>query len=168
MYHFLSGYTAKVAGTEKGVTEPTATFSACFGGPFMPLHPGDYAKLLGDKLTKHKSRVWLINTGWTGGPYGVGSRMKLSHTRRMVHAALGGELDKATFTRDPIFGIEIPTAIEGVPSEILNPRNTWPKPAEYDAKAAALAQMFVENFKQFESGVTAGIRAAAPKVPTAT
>ena len=164
MYHFLAGYTAKVAGTEKGVTEPTATFSACFGAPFMPLHPGVYAELLGKKIRQHGASVWLVNTGWTGGPHGVGSRMKLRHTRRMVEAALGGELNGAETVTDPIFGVAVPKAIEGVPSELLVPKNTWKDPAAYDAQAQKLAQMFVANFKAFEDGVSAAVKAAAPKV----
>ena len=163
MYHFLSGYTAKVAGTEKGVTEPSATFSACFGAPFMPLHPGEYARMLGERLLKHDSTVWLINTGWTGGPHGVGSRISLKYTRAMVHAALDGKLDGASTTTDPIFGVEVPTEIEGVPSEILIPRNTWADPEAYDARAATLAKMFVDNFEQFADGVDDDIKAAAPK-----
>ncbi|MEM8993278.1 MAG: phosphoenolpyruvate carboxykinase (ATP) [Acidobacteriota bacterium] len=164
MYHFLAGYTAKVAGTEKGVTEPTATFSACFGAPFMPLHPGVYARLLGEKIKAHGAEVWLVNTGWTGGPYGVGSRMKLPYTRRMVNAALDGELSHAEMTVDPIFGLEIPNAIDGVPSEILKPRQTWKNGAAYDAQAKKLAQMFIQNFEPFADGVDAAILAAAPEV----
>ncbi len=164
MYHFLSGYTAKVAGTERGVTEPTATFSACFGAPFMPLHPGVYAKMLGEKIRRHGSRVWLVNTGWTGGPYGVGSRMKLAHTRRMVSAALAGELDDVEMTRDPIFGVSIPAAITDVPSQILVPRKTWSDKAAFDTMAARLAKMFDETFKEFESGVEDEVRAAGPKL----
>lgn len=162
MYHFLSGYTAKVAGTEKGVTEPQATFSTCFGAPFMPLHPGRYADLLGQKIREHGANVWLVNTGWTGGPHGVGSRMKLAHTRRMVNAALSGELDEGPFETDPIFGLAIPTAIEGVPSEVLVPKNTWSDPEAYDAQAKKLARMFVDNFQQFADGVSDEIQAAAP------
>ncbi|GAB4264084.1 MAG: phosphoenolpyruvate carboxykinase (ATP) [Candidatus Promineifilaceae bacterium] len=163
MYHFLSGYTAKVAGTEQGVTEPVPNFSACFGAPFMPLHPGEYAKLLGEKIEKHNVNVWLVNTGWTGGPYGEGSRMKLAYTRRMVTAALNGELDNVETVEEPFFGLQIPVAVEGVPSEVLNPRQTWADPARYDAQAAKLAAMFVENFKQYESGVLPEIIAAGPK-----
>ncbi len=163
MYHFLSGYTAKVAGTEQGITEPVPNFSACFGAPFMPLHPGDYAKLLGEKIEKHDVNVWLVNTGWTGGPYGEGSRMKLAYTRRMVSAALNGELDNVETVEEPFFGLHIPVAVEGVPSEVLNPRQTWADPARYNAQAAKLAAMFVENFKQYESGVLPEIVAAGPK-----
>lgn len=162
MYHFLSGYTAKVAGTEKGVTEPTATFSACFGAPFMPLHPSVYAEMLGKRIAQHGAKVWLINTGWTGGPYGVGTRMKLFYTRRMVNAALAGELDNVSTTKDPIFGVAIPDQIEGVPSELLVPKKTWSDPAAYEAQATKLARMFVENFQQFADGTSDTIRAAAP------
>jgi len=163
MFHFLSGYTAKVAGTEKGITEPSATFSTCFGAPFMPLHPGVYGKLLGQKLTQHKASVWLINTGWTGGPYGIGQRMKLGYTRRMVTAALEGEFESTEFITDPVFGLDIPAQVQGVPSEILVPRKTWADPAAYDAQANRLAKMFVDNFKQFEEGVTDEVKSAAPK-----
>jgi phosphoenolpyruvate carboxykinase (ATP) len=162
MYHFLSGYTAKVAGTEKGVTEPKVTFSTCFGSPFLPLHPGVYAGMLGEKLKQHGVRVWLLNTGWTGGPYGVGSRMKLSHTRRMLTAALAGELEGVETWTDPFFGLAVPVHIEGVPDAILRPRETWKNPSEYDAKAAQLADMFAENFKKYESGVDEAVKAAGP------
>ncbi|MDX1996419.1 MAG: phosphoenolpyruvate carboxykinase [Thermoanaerobaculia bacterium] len=164
MYHFLSGYTAKVAGTERGVTEPTATFSTCFGAPFLPLHPGVYAQMLGERIEKHRAKVWLINTGWTGGPYGQGSRMKLAYTRRMVKAALSGELDAVATVADPIFGIAVPTAVPDVPSEILNPKNTWADPEAYDRQAAKLARMFVDNFEKFASGVSEAVRQAGPKV----
>lgn len=163
MYHFLSGYTAKVAGTERGVTEPQPNFSACFGAPFMPLHPGEYAKLLGEKIDKHDAKVWLVNTGWTGGPHGVGSRMKLAYTRRMVTAVLNGELNDVETEIEPFFGLQIPKHLEGVPDEVLNPRNTWADQAAYDAQAQKLVGMFVENFKQFEAGVTQDIKDAAPK-----
>ncbi|MEW5988087.1 MAG: phosphoenolpyruvate carboxykinase [Chloroflexota bacterium] len=163
MYHFLSGYTARVAGTERGVTEPKATFSTCFGAPFMPLHPGVYAKLLGEKIAKHNAQVWLVNTGWTGGPYGVGRRMKLAYTRQMVSAALNGELDDAPTFSEPFFGLAIPSRISGVPEEVLDPRHTWPDKEGYDAQAAKLAEMFRQNFKQFEGGVSAEIKAAGPR-----
>jgi len=162
MYHFLSGYTAKVAGTERGVTEPSATFSACFGAPFLPRHPGVYAKMLGEKIAKHGARVWLVNTGWTGGAYGTGSRMKLAHTRSMVRAALAGALDGASFRKDPVFGFEVPTAVPEVPANILDPRATWPDPAAYDAQAAKLARMFADNFATFAAGVDADVAAAGP------
>jgi phosphoenolpyruvate carboxykinase (ATP) len=162
MYHFLSGYTAKVAGTERGVTEPAATFSACFGAPFLPLPPGVYARMLGERIAKHGSKVWLVNTGWTGGPHGIGSRMKLSHTRTMVAAALAGALDGASFRRDPVFGLEVPAAVPGVPSEVLTPRATWADPAAYDAQARKLATMFRENFEQYRSQVPDTVAAAGP------
>jgi phosphoenolpyruvate carboxykinase (ATP) len=163
MYHFLSGYTAKVAGTERGVTEPTATFSACFGAPFLPMHPGVYARMLGERIERHDVKVWLVNTGWTGGPYGIGSRMKLPHTRAMVRAALSGVLDGAAFVKDPVFGIEVPTAVPEVPAGVLTPRDTWADPAAYDARARDLARMFNENFEQFRAQVSEAVAAAAPK-----
>ena len=164
MYHFMSGYTAKVAGTEVGITEPTTTFSAGFGAAFLPLHPAKYAKLLGDKLEGTNIRVWLINTGWTGGSYGVGTRMKLSYTRAMITAALEGKLDHIPFETLPIFDLAVPTACEGVPSELLNPRNTWQDKQRYDATAESLADKFVNNFKKFEAETAPEILAAAPKV----
>ena len=163
MYHFLSGYTAKVAGTERGVTEPKATFSTCFGAPFMVWDPNVYAKLLGDRIAKHGSRVWLVNTGWTGGPYGVGSRMKIAHTRAMINAALSGALSAVACQRDPIFNVDVPTSCPGVPSDVLNPRNTWADKAAYDAQARKLATMFAENFKTFEATASADVKAAGPK-----
>ena len=163
MYHFLSGYTAKVAGTERGVTEPCATFSACFGAPFMPLHPGRYAEMLGEKIRRHRTPVWLINTGWSGGPYGVGSRIALGRTRRMVDAALSGELSETPMRTDPLFGLEIPEEVGGVPSALLDPRSTWADPAAYDQRAARLAAMFDKNFELFSDGVAAEIRAAGPR-----
>jgi phosphoenolpyruvate carboxykinase (ATP) len=162
MYHFLSGYTAKVAGTERGVIEPQATFSACFGAPFMPLHPGRYAGLLGEKIEKHRADVWLVNTGWTGGPPGVGNRMKLAYTRCMVGAALSGELADTEFVTDPIFGLQIPRHINGVPDKVLNPREAWSDGGAYDAQAARLAQMFHTNFKAFASGVSKEVAEAGP------
>ena len=165
MYHFLSGYTAKVAGTERGVTDPVPNFSACFGAPFMPLHPGEYAKLLGEKIDKHDVKVWLINTGWTGGPFGVGSRMKLAFTRKMVSAALNGELDDVETFTEPYFGLAIPKEIAGVPSEVLNPRDTWEDKEAYDKQATRLVGMFIENFKQFEDGVPQAVIDAGPKKP---
>src|SRR3954462_15754197 len=145
MYHFLSGYTAKVAGTERGVTEPAATFSACFGAPFLPLHPGVYSRMLGERISRHKAKVWLVNTGWTGGPYGTGTRMKLTHTRAMLRAALSGSIEKVKFTKDPVFGFEVPTSVPDVPSAVLSPRSTWGDPAAYDTQARKLATMFREN-----------------------
>ncbi len=163
MYHFLSGYTAKVAGTERGVTEPSATFSSCFGAPFLPLHPGVYARMLGEKIARHGAAVWLVNTGWTGGPYGTGHRMKLSYTRRMVTAALSGELDQGSFVADPVFGFAVPASVEGIPDGILTPRETWADPAAYDAQAAKLARMFRDNFASFAAEVPAEVAAAGPK-----
>jgi phosphoenolpyruvate carboxykinase (ATP) len=162
MYYFLSGYTAKVAGTERGVTEPQATFSACFGAVFLVWPPTKYAYMLGELLDAHASHVWLVNTGWSGGPYGVGKRMKLKYTRAMVHAALGGELNGASFRTDPVFGLSVPTAIPDVPSEVLEPRGTWSDGAAYDAQAAKLAGMFRDNFRKFESAGEA-VRNAGPK-----
>lgn len=164
MYHFLSGYTAKVAGTEKGVTEPTATFSTCFGAPFMALSPTVYANLLGEKIAQYQVTVWLVNTGWSGGPYGVGQRMKIAYTRAMVHAALNGALEDVATLSDPIFGIAVPTTCPDVPSEVLNPRNTWADQAAYDAQARKLAHMFVENFKTFADQVSPDVREAGPRV----
>ncbi len=163
MYYFLNGYTAKVAGTERGVTEPKPEFSACFGAPFMPLHPGEYAKLLGEKIEKHDAKVWLVNTGWTGGPHGVGSRMKLAYTRKMVTAVLNGDLDDVETEPEPFFGLHIPKHVPGVPDEILNPRDTWADKEAYDAQATKLVNMFVDNFEQFKDGVTAEILAAGPQ-----
>jgi phosphoenolpyruvate carboxykinase (ATP) len=163
MYHFMSGYTAKVAGTERGVTEPSATFSTCFGAPFMPLHPSVYAELLADKITEHGSAVWLINTGWTGGGYGVGNRMKLAYTRAMIDAVLNGLLDDVEFEEEPFFGFMLPTSVPNVPSEVLNPRNTWADKAAYDAKATELAAMFKKNFLKFGERVNQDILAGGPK-----
>ena len=163
MYHFMSGYTAKVAGTEVGITEPTTTFSACFGAAFLPLHPAKYAKLLGDKLHGTDIKVWLINTGWTGGSYGVGSRMKLSYTRAMITAALTGKLDNVTYETLPVFDLAMPTSCEGVPSEILNPRATWADKNAYDTTASNLAEKFVKNFEKFAAETDDSILAAAPK-----
>ncbi len=163
MYYFLSGYTAKVAGTERGVSEPQATFSACFGAVFLVWHPTKYAEMLGKLIAQHKSRVWLVNTGWTGGPYGTGHRMKLKHTRAMVRAALAGELDGGRFTTDPVFGLSIPAAAPNVPADLMNPRNTWPDGSAYDAQAKKLAEMFGRNFEKFGSNVPDAIRKAGPK-----
>jgi phosphoenolpyruvate carboxykinase (ATP) len=164
MYHFISGYTAKVAGTERGVTEPSATFSACFGSPFLPLHPMQYAELLREKLHKHGSQVWLVNTGWTGGPYGVGKRMSLTHTRAIISAILNGSIANVDTTEDLVFGLHIPVSVPEVPSDILNPRNTWADKAAYDAKAADLAGRFKENFKKFSDQAGADVLAAGPKI----
>ena len=163
MYHFLSGYTAKLAGTERGVTEPKAAFSACFGAPFLPRHPGVYAEMLGEKLRTHNAHVWLVNTGWSGGPYGVGSRMSLGHTRSMIKAALAGDLDHVETQTDPVFGLHVPVSVPGVPSEILTPRNTWADKDAYDAQAAKLAGMFKENFEKFADQVPDGVKAAGPR-----
>ncbi len=162
MYYFLSGYTAKVAGTERGVTEPQATFSACFGAVFLVWHPTKYAHMLGELLERHRSSVWLVNTGWSGGPYGVGKRMQLGHTRAMVRAALSGKLNDADFRIDPVFGLSVPTAIPEVPPGVLVPRDTWPDGAAYDAQAAKLAGMFRDNFNKFD-GASEAIRNAGPR-----
>lgn len=164
MYQFISGYTAKVAGTEAGVSEPKPTFSACFGAPFLPLHPGKYAQMLGEKMRENKVNVWLINTGWTGGPYGTGSRMKLSYTRAMITAVLNNDLDNATFENHPIFEMAIPKSCPNVPVEVLNPRNTWADKTAYDEKAKYLAGLFVRNFEKYAAGVTEEVLAAAPKI----
>jgi phosphoenolpyruvate carboxykinase (ATP) len=164
MYHFLSGYTAKVAGTERGVTEPSATFSACFGAPFLPLHASVYARMLGERIARHGARVWLVNTGWTGGAFGTGSRMKLAHTRAMLRAALSGSLDRAKFTKDAVFGFEVPVSVPDVPDGVLTPRATWPDAAAYDAQARRLATMFRENFEQYRSQVPAAVMSAGPLV----
>ncbi len=163
MFHFLSGYTAKVAGTEKGVTEPSATFSTCFGAPFLPLNPNVYSKMLGEKIAQHQARVWLVNTGWTGGPYGVGNRMKIAYTRAMIKAALAGQLDHVGYSRHLVFNVDVPTTCPGVPDRVLDPRGTWADQAAYDAQAVKLAKMFVENFKTFAGDVDAAVVAAGPR-----
>jgi phosphoenolpyruvate carboxykinase (ATP) len=163
MYHFLSGYTAKVAGTEKGVTEPQTTFSTCFGAPFMPLAPTVYAELFGRKITEHNVHTWLVNTGWSGGAYGVGSRMKIAHTRAMIHAALNGHLTKVPMEADSIFGFHVPVSCPDVPTEVLNPRNTWGDKAAYDAKAGELAEKFKKNFVQFAGSASREVGNAGPK-----
>jgi phosphoenolpyruvate carboxykinase (ATP) len=162
MYHFLSGYTAKVAGTERGVTEPKATFSTCFGAPFLPLPPTRYADMLGERIARHQSRVWLVNTGWTGGPYGTGSRMKIRFTRAMIQAALSGALDGVPFERHPAFNVDVPQSCPGVPADVLNPRNTWKNASDYDAQAHKLAAMFIANFKTFEAAAAPEVRASGP------
>lgn len=164
MYQFISGYTAKVAGTEAGVKEPSSTFSACFGAPFFPLHPGKYAEMLGEKMKEHNVNVWMINTGWSGGPYGVGQRVKLPYTRAMITAALDGKLDNVDFEVHPVFGMQIPKSCPGVPSDILNPKNTWNDKAAYDTKSKELADKFIKNFEQYASGVNKETLEAAPKV----
>jgi phosphoenolpyruvate carboxykinase (ATP) len=164
MYHFISGYTAKVAGTEMGVKEPSATFSPCFGGPFLVWHPNKYAELLATKMRQHNARVWLVNTGWSGGGHGVGKRIKLAHTRAILDAIHDGSLTDAKTKRDPVFGFEVVAAAPGVPSEILWPRDTWADKAAYDAAAKKLAKLFTDNFKQYESGAGAEVRAAGPMI----
>jgi phosphoenolpyruvate carboxykinase (ATP) len=163
MYHFISGYTAKVAGTEVGVTEPQATFSPCFGGPFLVWHPSKYAELLASKMKQHNTRVWLVNTGWGGGGPGVGNRISLKHTRAIVDAIHEGTLAKSETVRDPVFSFDVVTECPGVPSSILVPRNAWSDPAAYDAAAKKLANLFRENFKIYESGVGPEIKAAGPQ-----
>jgi phosphoenolpyruvate carboxykinase (ATP) len=163
MYHFLSGYTARVAGTEIGVTEPSATFSTCFGAPFMPRHPSVYGNLLKERIAKGGVDCWLVNTGWTGGQYGVGHRMPIKVTRALLNAALDGSLNNAEFRIDPNFGFKVPVAVPGVESKILNPRETWPDAAGYDATAKKLVDQFIENFAQFAEHVDEGVRQAAPK-----
>ncbi|HIA39885.1 MAG TPA: phosphoenolpyruvate carboxykinase (ATP) [Candidatus Poseidoniales archaeon] len=162
-YHFISGYTAKVAGTEIGVIEPQATFSACFGEPFMPMHPGVYADLLSDKMEQHDSTCWLINTGWSGGGYGVGKRMRIPWTRAMLNAALDGSLNSAEFIVDQRFGFAVPTSCPGVPDEVLIPRDTWVDSAAYDAKADELAVMFKANFERYSAGVSEAVNTASPQ-----
>ncbi len=162
LYHFLSGYTAKLAGTEMGVKEPTAVFSACFGAPFLALHPGTYARLLGEKISRHRTRVWLLNTGWTGGPYGTGRRIPLALTRKMLEAALSGALEAASWRPDPIFRFESPLECPGVPPELLQPRTTWADRKQYDGRAMELAERFRQNFRPFEAAVAPSIRKAGP------
>jgi len=163
MYHFLSGYTAKVAGTERGVQGTVATFSTCFGAPFMVHHPTVYAKLLGERIATHDVKCWLVNTGWTGGGYGVGSRMKIAYTRAMLNAAIEGELANVPFEPEPFFGLWIPTQVPGVPSDVLNPRNAWADPNAYDEQAKHLARLFAENFKRFEGHAAPELLAVAIK-----
>lgn len=164
MYHFISGYTAKVAGTEAGITEPVSAFSACFGAPFMPLHPTVYAEMLGDKMKAGNVKVWLINTGWSGGSYGTGSRIKLKYTRAMITAALNDQLNDVDYDTHEIFGLHMPKSCPDVPDEILNPKNTWEDKSAYDEKAAKLAKQFVDNFKKFEGQANGNIISASPKV----
>lgn len=164
MYQFISGYTAKIAGTETGITEPKPTFSACFGAPFMPLHPGKYAAMLGARIKEQQVNVWLVNTGWSGGPYGVGSRIKLHFTRAMIEAALEGKLDKVEYEKHPVFGIAMPGTCPNVPAGMLNPRNTWEDKGDYDEKAKSLAARFIRNFEQYREGVSAEISAAGPVI----
>jgi phosphoenolpyruvate carboxykinase (ATP) len=165
MYHFISGYTAKVAGTEIGITEPQTTFSACFGKAFLPLHPGKYAELLGKKLKQGGVNVWLVNTGWVGGPYGIGNRISLKYTRALIHAALEGHLDQVEYDQTRFFKLNIPKSCPNVPAEILNPRNSWADKNAFDEKATNLANQFIKNFEKYASGVTPEILAAAPQIP---
>ncbi len=164
MYHFLLGYTAKVAGTEKGIVEPKATFSTCFGAPFMPLHPSEYAKLLGKKIEEHNVQCWLVNTGWTGGPYGRGHRISIAYTRALINAALNGKLDDVEFTEEPNFRLMIPKACHGVPTEVLNPRNTWEDKDAYDKKAKDLAGQFKEHFAEYKEFVSEAVHNAGPNI----
>ena len=164
MYHFLAGYTAKVAGTESGIVEPQATFSTCFGAPFMVRYPSEYAGLLRRKIREHGSRCWLVNTGWSGGPYGEGKRMPIQYTRALVNAAIEGRLDDVPTRPDPVFGFQVPERADGIPQEILDPRRTWSDPAAYDRKARELAELFTENYKQFTGDIAREVAAAGPKV----
>ena len=163
-YHFISGYTAKLAGTEIGITEPKATFSAGFGAPFLPRHPGEYSRMLAERLEQYDVPVWLVNTGWTGGPYGTGERMNINHTRTMVRAALAGELDRVPTVEDPIFRVQVPTEVPGVPTEFLQPRGTWQDKDAFDRVARDLAGLFAENFEAYASGVSAEVAAAGPRI----
>ena len=163
VYHFLSGYTAKVAGTEKGVTEPEATFSTCFGAPFMSRHPAEYGELLRDKIARSGATCWLVNTGWTGGSFGIGKRMPIRITRALLNAALDGALNDVEYRTDPFFGFSVPVAVEGVPGYILDPRSTWQDAAAYDRQARNLVAMFIENFARFEDRVDADVMGAAPQ-----
>jgi len=164
MYHYLSGFTAKLAGTESGIDEPQPTFSAAFGAPFLPRHPTVYAKLIGERLAKHKANCWLVNTGWSGGPYGVGQRMSIGVTRGLLSAALEGSLERQQFEPDPVFRVLVPRECPGVPTEVLRPKNTWKDKAAYDAQASELAKRFAENFRQFAGMASEGVKAAGPKV----
>ncbi|MBO67962.1 MAG: phosphoenolpyruvate carboxykinase (ATP) [Acidiferrobacteraceae bacterium] len=164
MYHFINGYTAKVAGTEKGVTEPSPTFSPCYGGPFLPLHPRRYAEMLGERIDRHEVSVWFINTGWTGGGYGVGERMPIHYTRAIVNAALEGKLNSVPTSTDPTFGFEVPIECPGVPAELLNPRNTWDDKQAYDQQAQKLARQFEDNFSEYADDVSDKVRAAGPSI----
>jgi len=163
MYHFMSGYTSKLAGTERGIKEPKSVFSECFGAPFMPRPASVYAKLLGEKINQYNTTVYLINTGWSGGPYGIGTRIKIKFSRAMVTAALRGELDKVEYRHDSLFNLDIPIKVEGVPSEILDPKNTWNDSISYEKSAKSLAKMFVDNFEKFK-GVSPEIKNAGPKL----
>jgi phosphoenolpyruvate carboxykinase (ATP) len=164
MYYFVSGYTAKVAGTEMGVKEPSPTFSACFGAPFLVWHPARYAELLADKLQKHGSHVWFVNTGWTGGPYGTGKRMSIAHTRAIIDGIHSGALAASPTVEDPVFGFQVPTSCPGVPGEVLIPRNTWKDAEAYDAASKKLAAMFQKNFRQYEDGASDAVKNAGPRL----
>ena len=164
MYHFINGYTAKVAGTEKGVTEPVPTFSPCYGGPFLSLHPQRYAKMLRERIDRHDVPVWFINTGWTGGPYGVGKRMAIHHTRAIVNAVLDGKLHAVPTATHPVFGLEVPIQCPGVPAEVLDPRDTWRDKEAYDQQARKLAKQFKDNFTKYSDDVSDAVRAAGPLV----
>ncbi|HET6567676.1 MAG TPA: phosphoenolpyruvate carboxykinase (ATP), partial [Rhodothermales bacterium] len=164
MYHYISGYTAKIAGTEVGVTEPTATFSACFGAAFLVWHPGKYAELLADKMRDHRANAWLVNTGWTGGPYGIGSRIDLKYTRAIVDAIHSGTLEQALMEEDPVFGVQVPTQCAGVPDGLLIPRNTWADREKYDETARKLAGLFEKNFQKYASGCSEAVLQAGPHV----
>jgi len=163
LFYFLSGFTAKLAGTEIGIQEPQPTFSACFGAPFLPQPPAVYARMLGQKLDEHGAAVWLVNTGWTGGPYGEGHRMPIHATRRLLHAALSGELDGVDYRADDVFGFDVPVEVPGVEGSLLDPRSTWSDPAAYDAKAQELAGMFTSNFERFAADAGEAITGAGPK-----
>ena len=164
MYHFLSGYTAKVAGTERGVKEPTATFSTCFGAAFMTLHPTRYADLLQEKLDKHGSHAYLVNSGWSGGPYGVGERMSIKDTRACIDSILNGSIKDATFRKDPVFGFDVPTSLPGIDSSVLDPKSTWADKDAFDETAKKLAQMYVDNFKKYEGKGSVDYTQFGPKV----
>ena len=163
MYHFLWGYTAKVAGPERGINEPRATFSACFGAPFLPRSPSEYARMLGRLLEEHGTQAWLVNTGWSGGGYGVGERIKLSYTRAMVRAAVGGDLSEVAVQEDPVFGLSMPVTVAGVPSEVLNPPDSWKHASDYHNAASDLAQMFKDNFDRLGPEIPSKIKQAGPK-----
>ena len=163
MYHFVTGFTSKLAGTERGVQEPQPTFSTCFGEPFMPMDPSIYAEMLGERIEKYDTKVYLINTGWAGGPYGVGSRMKLKYTRAMVTAALNGDIDKAEYKHDEVFNLDVPQSCPNVPDEIMNPRDTWEDKTAYDESAKKLAKMFQENFAKKYPNMPKNIADAGPK-----
>jgi phosphoenolpyruvate carboxykinase (ATP) len=164
LFYFLSGFTAKLAGTEIGVTEPQPTFSTCFGAPFLPQPPIVYARMLGEKLDAHAATAWLVNTGWTGGQFGEGERMPIGATRALLHAALSGELDAADYRTDELFGFDVPTIVPGVDSKLLDPRATWRDPDAYDRKARELAQMFRDNFEKFAAAAGEAVTAAGPRV----